>query len=117
MQTRQRPLDDYRLHSIHHRSISRNREMTNLQRWLQPPADFTSALAEAIAWIAAATALRIVMDWLLASSTDFWIPVLIVITTPAAIAVGLSSLMPQLSLVLGYRLILVMTGLLLGGKL
>ncbi|MBD2462712.1 hypothetical protein H6G89_16860 [Oscillatoria sp. FACHB-1407] len=117
MQIRQRPLDDYRLHSIHHRSISRNRDGVALQKWLQPPTEFTSALAEAIAWIAASAAVRIVMDWLLASSTDFWIPVLIGIVTPAAIAVGLSTLMPQLSLVLGYRLILVMIGLLLGGKL
>lgn len=117
MQTRQRPLDDYRLSSIHNRSIAQNRDEAHLQKWLQPPTEFTSALAEAIAWIAAATAIRIVMDWLLASSTDFWIPVLIVIVTPAAIAVGLSRLMPQLSLVLGYRLILVMFGLLIGGKL
>ncbi|MDX2214687.1 MAG: hypothetical protein SFY66_15460 [Oculatellaceae cyanobacterium bins.114] len=117
MQIRQRPLETRSPHSIHPRSISRNVSETDLPQWLQPPTEFTSALAEAIAWIAAATAIRMVMDWLLASSPDFWIPVLIGIVTPAAIAVGLSTLMPQLSLVLGYRLILVMLGLLIGGKL
>jgi hypothetical protein len=117
MQTRQRPLHEYRSHSSHPRSDSPSNSRSALQRWLQPPTDFISALAEAIAWIAAATAVRLVMDGLLASSTAFWTPVLITIVAPAAIALTLSKRMPELSLVLGYRLILIMFGLLLGGKL
>ena len=117
MQTRQRSVDEYRSHSAHPRSIPPSNSENTLQRWLQPPSDFTSALAEAIAWIAAAMAVRLVMDWLLTSSTALWTPVLVGIVAPAAIAVTLSTRMPQLSVVLGYRLILIMLGLLIGGKL
>lgn len=117
MQTRQRPLHNYHPYSLHDRPMPRFKPGANLQKWLQPPTEFTTALAEAIAWIAAATAVRLIMNGLLASSTAFWTPVLIGIVAPAAIAVSLSAMMPRLSLVLGYRLILVMTGLLIGGKL
>lgn len=117
MQTRHRPLPDDSLYLLPDRPLSRPKPGLDVQRWLQPPAEFTSAFCEAIAWISAAAALRLVMDGLLASSTAFWTPVLVVIVAPAAIAVSLSTLMPRLSLVLGYRLILVMAGLLIGGKL
>jgi hypothetical protein len=85
--------------------------------WLRPPSSVDAALGDAIAWVAGAIACRIGVDLLLSLSVQFWIPGVLILIAPAAIAVTLATLAPRYSLLLGYRLTLVMVGLLIGGKL
>ena len=85
--------------------------------WLRPPSSVDAALGDAIAWIAGAIACRVGVDVLLSLSTQFWIPGVLILIAPAAIAVTLATSVPRYSLLLGYRLILVMFGLLIGGRL
>jgi hypothetical protein len=71
---------------------------------------------EATVWIAGATALRILGEIVLAHLPQLGALVVLLLVAPAAIAIGLSTWAPALSLLLGYRLILIAFGLLLGGK-
>jgi hypothetical protein len=97
------------------------RQISSLQEfiwaWLRPPTKVDAALGDAIAWIAGAIAYRISTDWLISLAAHLWLPGILILITPAVLAVGLSTSYPKLSLVLGYRLVLVMMGLLIGGKL
>lgn len=84
---------------------------------LQPPVGFVAALGEGICWIAAAILLRVVAQGMLMSSPAVWSVTLVLVLAPAFVAVGLSAIAPRLSLLVGYRLVLLMVGLLIGGKL
>lgn len=84
---------------------------------LYPPSEFSAALWDGIAWIGGAVLLRLGVTLMLNYSAGLWIPGIVVLSIPAAIAFILATLMPRLSWVLGYRLVLVMFGLLLGGRL
>ncbi|MBE9178812.1 hypothetical protein IQ268_09595 [Oculatella sp. LEGE 06141] len=90
---------------------------TDWQGWLHPPSGFVNALAEAIAWMGAAAAVRLSLGVLLTASSPFWLPVVLLLIAPAIAAAYLSTLMPQMSLILGYRSVLLMLGLLIGGRL
>lgn len=72
----------------------------------------TSAL-----WLGGAVIVRIAADLFLASHPGFWLPVVALMVAPTAIAVYRTTVAPQSSLVWGYRLLLIMIGLLLGGRL
>ncbi|HHP7245499.1 MAG TPA: hypothetical protein ACFE0H_12505 [Elainellaceae cyanobacterium] len=72
---------------------------------------------EAILWIAGSAVVRIGLDALLAAFPAFWLPVLALIVTPTAIAIYRTTIDPRSGLILGYRLLLIMVGLLLGGRL
>lgn len=61
--------------------------------------------------------LRIGLDWIVASYPMLWIPSILVMLTPALIAVYRSTVAPQMGFVWGYRLFSIMIGLLLGGRL
>lgn len=87
------------------------------QTFLDPPNGFAAALGDGLAWIAGSVALRMGVETLLAQSLTFWVPSILILSAPAIAAVFLSTLMPRLSWVLGYRLVLVMFGLLIGGRL
>jgi len=87
------------------------------KRWLHPPGGVEAALGEAMVWLAIAALVRIGVDWMLTLSTLFWLPVLGILVAPALLAILLSHQVPALSLVLGYRLLLILIGLLLGGRL
>jgi hypothetical protein len=93
------------------------RRSPKLIHLLQPPYGFAAALGDAIGWIATAIAIRIAVNVLLTSSVDFWIPGIMILTAPAGIALVLVMLAPRWGWVLGYRLLLVMFGLLIGGRL
>lgn len=84
---------------------------------LQPPVGFAAALADGVGWIAVSIVLRLGINALIASSTAFWIPGILLLAAPAVVAVAIATLMPQWSWVVGYRLVLVMFGLLIGGRL
>ncbi|NJN88538.1 MAG: hypothetical protein HC881_22460 [Leptolyngbyaceae cyanobacterium SL_7_1] len=84
---------------------------------LQPPVGFTAALGDGVAWIAVSLLVRLGIDALMASSTSFFIPGILLLAAPAVVAVTIALIMPQWSWSLGYRLVLVMFGLLMGGRL
>lgn len=84
---------------------------------LRPPAGAVPALLEALVWLAAAVALRVVADTVLVVWPALWPAIALVLITPAIAAVWLSMWAPPLSLIVGYRLILIAIGLLLGGRL
>jgi hypothetical protein len=88
-----------------------------LRDYLVPPAKTGAALGDAIAWIITAALLRVIIDLWLSTSTSFWLPGMFILIAPAFCAVSLATLVPQLSVILGYRLLLIMIGFLLGGKL
>lgn len=113
MQLKSTPLETHR--STHPgRTAPSSRRM--VQHLLQPPAGFLPALMEATVWIASATALRILGEIVLAYLPHLGVLVVLLLVAPAVIAIGLSSWAPALSLLLGYRLILIAFGLLLGGN-
>ncbi|GAB4475382.1 MAG: hypothetical protein OHK0037_36610 [Elainellaceae cyanobacterium] len=58
---------------------------------------------------------RVAMHQVLMAQPQFWIPVAIALLTPAMMAIALSYLFPRLSLLLGYRLCLIATGLFFTG--
>jgi hypothetical protein len=88
-----------------------------LKRFLQPPQTTSALVRDAIAWTIAAAVLRVGVDFLLAAFPSFWPPVALLLVTPAMIAACLTTLMPQAGFTLGYRLLLILFGLLLGGRL
>lgn len=88
-----------------------------LSTLLEPPARFVPALGDAIAWISIALLLRLGIEHLFLNSMHFWLPGILMLSTPALLALMIVTYRPQLSWVVGYRLILLMFGLLLGGRL
>lgn len=104
-------------------NVSREKLRTSQAEWrpvqhlLRPPAEFLLALIEGLVWIAGATALRLLAESVLVAMPQLWVPVALVLVAPAAIAIGLSTWAPPLSLLLGYRLLLTAFGLVLGGRL
>jgi hypothetical protein len=88
-----------------------------VQRWVRLPVGDLPIVLEAIAWIAGATALRLLADWLLTIQPLLWVPVALCLLMPAVLTISLSIWAPPLTLVLGYRLLLTAIGLVLGGRL
>jgi|GEM_PF-1786442 len=88
-----------------------------VNQWVRLPVGDLPIVMEAIAWVAGATALRMLADWLLALQPALWIPVALVLSMPTVLAISLSLWAPPLTLVLGYRLLLTAFGLVLGGRL
>jgi hypothetical protein len=72
---------------------------------------------EAAILVLGSALLRVGLDLLVISYPVLWLPSLLVMLTPAAIAIYRSTLAPQAGLVWGYRLFSLMIGLLLGGRL
>jgi len=68
-------------------------------------------------WLGGAIVARIAANLFLAAHPGFWIPVVGLMVAPAAIAIYRTTVAPQSSMIWGYRLFLVMIGLLLGGRL
>lgn len=84
---------------------------------LEPPNQFAAALWDGVMWIGGAIALRLGVNALLAQSASFWLPSILILTLPAAIAILVTTLKPEWGWVVGYRLVLIMFGLLIGGRL
>ena len=72
---------------------------------------------EAVVLVLGSAMLRVGLDLLVTSYPVLWLPSLLVMLTPAAIAIYRSTLAPQTGLIWGYRLFSLMIGLLLGGRL
>ncbi|NJO41189.1 MAG: hypothetical protein HC769_05205 [Cyanobacteria bacterium CRU_2_1] len=72
---------------------------------------------EGITLMIGAILIRVLLDLLLATYPILWTPAIALMVTPAAIAVYRTSVTPQSGFVWGYRLLMIMLGLLLGGRL
>ncbi|MDX2216813.1 MAG: hypothetical protein SFY66_26340 [Oculatellaceae cyanobacterium bins.114] len=75
------------------------------------------SLQDAGMWVLGSVIVRVALDLFLVAHPAMWLPVIALIATPAAIAVYRTTVTPQAGLVWGYRLFLIMVGLLLGGRL
>ena len=75
-----------------------------------------SALFEAGLWVLGAVAIRLVLDAFMSVSSQFWLLGAMVACLPAFTAILMTHLSPQRGFIVGYRCLLVMAGLLLGGK-
>jgi hypothetical protein len=75
------------------------------------------SLQTATIWVIGAVVARVGLDLLLLAFPGMWIPVIGLIVAPAAIALYRTTVAPQTGIVWGYRLLLVMIGLLIGGRL
>jgi hypothetical protein len=74
-------------------------------------------LKEAVALFLGAVIVRLVLDMVMTSFPMLGTPVIALVVTPVAIAVYRSSSTPQAGLIWGYRLLIIMIGLLIGARL
>lgn len=72
---------------------------------------------QAVSLVLGAIAVRVALNVVLSAFPVLWTPMIALLATPAAIAVYRTSHKPQSGIVWGYRLLLIMIGLLLGGRL
>lgn len=82
-----------------------------------PLEDPSMSMMTAATWFVGAAVARLVMDALIVSYPLFWFPAVGIIITPAAIALYRTTVAPETSLKWGFRLLLILLGLLLGGRL
>jgi hypothetical protein len=75
------------------------------------------SIQNAAIWIIGSVVARVGLDLMLLAFPGMWLPVIGLIVTPAAIAVYRATVAPQTGIIWGYRLLLVMIGLLVGGRL
>jgi hypothetical protein len=64
-----------------------------------------------------AIVMRVLLDTLLTIFPGLWLPAIAMMITPGAIAMYRSNLTPESGLIWGYRLVLVIIGLLIGGRI
>lgn len=75
------------------------------------------SLAQCLFWIGGSIFIRIGLDMVLMAYPMLWPPAIALVVTPAAIAIYRTVIDSQVSFLLGRRLILIMIGLLIGGRL
>jgi hypothetical protein len=102
---------------IAHRDLSSFRSTRALHHWIEPPSTTTSALADAALWFGVAIGLRLCAERLMASGAMLGgVLTVVLLISPAIGLTYLSCQRPDLSPVLMYRMVLIMAGLLLGGR-
>lgn len=74
------------------------------------------SLPTAALWLIGSTIARMIIDIALIAHPALWLPAVILIAAPAAIAIYRTTVAPETSIQWGYRLLLIMVGLLLGGR-
>lgn len=74
-------------------------------------------LKEGVALIIGAVMVRLVLDLLRVSFPGLWVPAVALLITPTAIAVYRTTRTPRSGFAWGYRLLFIMIGLLIGGRL
>ncbi|MFM7426792.1 MAG: hypothetical protein ACKO7W_17645 [Elainella sp.] len=87
------------------------------RRPVRRPVETPFTLREAAVLVIGSALLRLGLDWLVLLYPALWIPSILIMLAPAAIAVYRSTLSPQTGFAWGYRLFSIMIGLLLGGRL
>jgi hypothetical protein len=74
-------------------------------------------LPDAVIWVVGSMIARVGINLVLSSFPGLWLPIAALILTPAAIAIYQIAISPETGSIWGYRLFLVMAGLLIGGRL
>ncbi len=74
-------------------------------------------MLDALLWLTGAVLVRLAINGIMAMSSQFWLLGVMVACLPAITAIWMTHLSPQQGFILGYRCLIVMTGLLLGGKI
>lgn len=74
-------------------------------------------MQQGVLWFAGAVIARVGIDLMLAAFPQLWLPAIALIVTPAAIAVYRTTVQPKSSIAWGCRLLVIMLGLLVGGRL
>jgi hypothetical protein len=97
-------------------SSQSRRQAARLHRQQSVPAP-TMTVQDAALWIIGAVVVRRGLDLILAAVPHLWIPIVGLIVVPAAIAIYRTTFTPESGFIWGYRLFLVMIGLLIGGRL
>lgn len=82
-----------------------------------PQEDPAIPLPGAIALLVGSAATRMAIDAMLVSNPMLWFPAVGIMVLPAAIAAYQATVAPETSLKWGYRLLVILVGLLLGGRL
>lgn len=85
-------------------------------RLLLPPKDALGMAGDATIWVLGASVLRIGLQFFLGASPTLWIPIGLLLVTPALIAAYQVTFMPRSGMVLAYRLFLILVGLWVGGR-
>lgn len=74
------------------------------------------SLSTAALWLMGSTVARMAIDLVLVSHPALYLPAVLLIAAPAAIAMYRTTVAPETSIQWGYRLLIIMVGLLLGGR-
>ncbi|MBD1909550.1 MULTISPECIES: hypothetical protein [unclassified Leptolyngbya] len=99
------------------RHPSRNgRRVASATATTAPEGSGTISLPIAVLWLMGSTVARMAIDIVLASHPGLYLPAVLLIAAPAAIAMYRTTVAPETSIEWGYRLLLIMVGLLLGGR-
>ncbi|GEM_PF-5279247 len=85
-------------------------------RMLLPPQDALGMASDATMWVLGASVLRFGLQFFLGASPTLWIPIGLLLVTPALIAAYQVTFMPRSGMVLAYRLFLILVGLWVGGR-
>ncbi|MEB3337303.1 MAG: hypothetical protein VKJ46_07580 [Leptolyngbyaceae bacterium] len=90
------------------------------RRWLKSvldlPQGMSARVSDGVVWIVAAAVIRLGLQVIVNAYPALWMPAVLVLITPALIATYQITFMTQSGLILGYRLLLLLVGLLLGGR-
>jgi hypothetical protein len=107
-----------RLSKLTSQFIARRRKSSKASRSQSAPVAAPSfSLPDAVIWVVGSTIARVGINLVLASFPGLWLPIAALILTPAAIAIYQIAVSPETGSIWGYRLFLVMAGLLIGGRL
>jgi hypothetical protein len=77
----------------------------------------TLTMGQAVVLVVGAVVTRVVLDAILLSFPGLWFPAIAIMSLPGAIAVYRSTMTPDAGVIWGYRLVLILIGLLIGGRL
>lgn len=102
--------------AVHARTPKRARR-TRRSTSRRPQSRVVINLKEGVALILGAVMVRLVLDLLRVSFPGLWVPAVALLITPTAIAVYRTTRTPRSGFAWGYRLLFIMIGLLLGGRL
>ncbi len=94
-------------------------DQSSLWLWLKPPPGILWALLDAIAWIVGAVLLRLNVErWFMMQGTiSAWVCGIAILIAPALILIHISTRCPNHRGLIIYRSLILMFGLLLGGRL
>jgi hypothetical protein len=89
----------------------------NRSKSVATPINPSFSIPDAVLWVMGAAVVRLGLDALLAATPALWPVVVLLVIMPAVVAMYQATVNPKSGFLLGYRLLLVMIGLLLGGRI